>query len=407
MIAVQRAGLRLQLLVLAVVMGIAVSSSASAQTDRQDEISEEIESLKAQIGEASEDETRLLGEIDDATAGIKEQQGKVDALSTQVDQIGAQVSTVEKAVEVHQAEGSDLELQRAELDANIGDARSSFSSVASAMYASGNSDTQGFIAMAFDAADPRDLYLGSTYLSSISGEREAEVDRLSTLRNDAAFLNDEIAGQRAVAEDMRDQLSNEQDTLAAAREEQDLALQELEAQQAERQKLLDEAIERQDEFEAQISDLQQESDRITEALKAREAIRAGQSVKGSGQFIVPVAGRVTSGFGSRVHPISGRVRMHTGVDFGASTGTPILAADSGVVVSAGWRNGYGNTVLIDHGNGLATLYGHQSRLAVRAGQSVAQGDVIGYVGSTGNSTGPHLHFEVRKGGTPVNPMSYL
>ena len=130
-------------------------------------------------------------------------------------------------------------------------------------------------------------------------------------------------------------------------------------------------------------------------------------MKGSGQFIVPVAGRVTSGFGSRVHPISGRVRMHTGVDFGASTGTPILAADSGVVVSAGWRNGYGNTVLIDHGNGLATLYGHQSRLAVRAGQSVAQGDVIGYVGSTGNSTGPHLHFEVRKGGTPVNPMSYL
>lgn len=398
---------RMRLLAMAIVLGIAVSGPAAAQTDRQEEIEKEIDSLKDQITEASAEESKLLGEIDAATAGIKEQQAKVDALSAQVEQVGAQVSTVEKAVQVHEAEGSDLELQRAELNQNIGDARSSFSNVASALYTTGNSQVQGFIAMAFDASDPRDLYLGSTYLSWISRERSAEVDRLSTLRDDEAYLADEIAGQRAVAEDMRDQLTGEQETLAAAREEQNLALAELEAQQDARQKLYDEAIERQDEFEAQVDQLEEESDRITEALKAREAIAAGQSVKGSGQMMVPVAGRVTSGFGNRVHPITGRVRLHAGTDFGAPSGTPILAADSGVVVSAGWRNGYGNAVLIDHGNGLATLYAHQSRLAVSGGQSVAQGDVIGYVGSTGNSTGPHLHFEVRKGGTAVNPMSYL
>jgi murein DD-endopeptidase MepM/ murein hydrolase activator NlpD len=99
--------------------------------------------------------------------------------------------------------------------------------------------------------------------------------------------------------------------------------------------------------------------------------------------------------------------MHTGIDFGASEGTPIKAAADGVVVSAGVQGGYGNTTIIDHGNSLATLYAHQSRMIVSSGQSVKRGQVIGYVGSTGNSTGPHLHFEVRVNGTPVDPMKYL
>jgi murein DD-endopeptidase MepM/ murein hydrolase activator NlpD len=116
---------------------------------------------------------------------------------------------------------------------------------------------------------------------------------------------------------------------------------------------------------------------------------------------------VTSGFGPRRHPISGGTRLHSGVDIGAPSGAPITAADAGVVVMAGSSGGYGNWTLIDHGGGLATGYAHQSSIGVTRGQHVSRGAVIGRVGSTGASTGPHLHWEVRVNGTPVDPMRYV
>ena len=120
---------------------------------------------------------------------------------------------------------------------------------------------------------------------------------------------------------------------------------------------------------------------------------------------MPVSGRVTSGYGSRFHPILGYRRMHAGLDFAAAHGTPITAAADGRVVAAGWSGGYGNLVRIAHSGGVQTMYGHMSRVAARAGSVVRQGQVIGYVGSTGLSTGAHLHYEVRKGGRAVNPAS--
>lgn len=120
---------------------------------------------------------------------------------------------------------------------------------------------------------------------------------------------------------------------------------------------------------------------------------------------LPVHGRMTSGFGNRFHPILGYVRFHDGVDLAASAGTPIVAAADGRVIGAGWRGGYGQQVQIAHAGGVDTLYGHMSRIAAYAGEIVHKGEVIGYVGSTGLSTGPHLHFEVTKNGRPVNPLS--
>jgi murein DD-endopeptidase MepM/ murein hydrolase activator NlpD len=119
----------------------------------------------------------------------------------------------------------------------------------------------------------------------------------------------------------------------------------------------------------------------------------------------PVPGRVTSPFGKRFHPILGYERMHKGVDLAAAYGSPIVAAADGRVVSAGWHGGYGNQVAIAHGGGMQTTYGHMSRIAAFAGEAVRRGQVIGYVGSTGLSTGPHVHFEVTKDGRPVNPLS--
>jgi murein DD-endopeptidase MepM/ murein hydrolase activator NlpD len=120
---------------------------------------------------------------------------------------------------------------------------------------------------------------------------------------------------------------------------------------------------------------------------------------------LPVSGRVTSGYGSRFHPILGYARMHKGVDLAAAMGAPIAAAAPGRVVMAGWAGGYGREVVIAHGNGIETRYGHMSRMAARPGEMVRQGQIIGYVGSSGLSTGPHVHYEVLKNGRAVNPMS--
>jgi murein DD-endopeptidase MepM/ murein hydrolase activator NlpD len=126
-----------------------------------------------------------------------------------------------------------------------------------------------------------------------------------------------------------------------------------------------------------------------------------------GQLRQPVAGRISSRFGYRMHPIFRVRKMHTGIDIAASQGTSIRAAGAGTVVFAGKWGGYGNCAIIDHGGGLATLYAHCSRLAVNENQTVSQGQTIGYVGSTGLATGPHLHFEVRRNGRPVDPMPFL
>ena len=127
----------------------------------------------------------------------------------------------------------------------------------------------------------------------------------------------------------------------------------------------------------------------------------------SGAMIWPITGPITSEFGWRNHPIFGGQRFHSGIDIGGDYGMPIHAAQGGIVSHAGWIDGYGNTVMIEHGGGIVTLYGHNESLAVSVGQNVNQGDVIAYCGSTGNSTGPHCHFEVRSGGEPVSPFNYL
>jgi murein DD-endopeptidase MepM/ murein hydrolase activator NlpD len=125
----------------------------------------------------------------------------------------------------------------------------------------------------------------------------------------------------------------------------------------------------------------------------------------SGAFQQPVPGRVTSNYGLRMHPILGYARMHRGIDFRASYGTPILAAADGRVSRAGWAGGYGRQVRLNHSGGIATSYSHMSRIAVSAGTNVRRGQIIGYVGSTGLSTGPHLHYEMYRNGATVNPRS--
>lgn len=163
-------------------------------------------------------------------------------------------------------------------------------------------------------------------------------------------------------------------------------------------------------YEMAENQLEKESYSIERQIMA--LTRTGGIILGStGQLMRPILSAMSSNFGFRVHPIFHTRRFHSGVDFAGRTGTPIHAADGGRVIQAGWQGGYGKVVIINHGNkggqNMSTLYGHMSSLGVSSGQSVGKGQVIGYVGSTGYSTGPHLHFEVRLNGRPVNPLGYL
>lgn len=159
--------------------------------------------------------------------------------------------------------------------------------------------------------------------------------------------------------------------------------------------------------EQALDEWEEESRQIAVLLRAMEQTPRGQARLAKpfrGGFIRPVSGPIVSGFGMRYHPILRVNRMHNGIDIAAPYGTPIKAAAAGEVIFAGYRRGYGNTIIIDHGGGVATLYAHCSALAVGEGTAVRQGQVIGYVGATGLATGPHLHFEVRRNGEPVNPL---
>lgn len=238
----------------------------------------------------------------------------------------------------------------------------------------------------------------------------------------------EIQKQKAAIEAKKAQLEEDKRQLDALAAEAEKTRQEIAKKKAEQQKVLDAAksnkaaaAQMEQDLNTQLASVR---NLIQQRLAAAEAARqAAQQqaasddeggggsddnyVQGTGAMGWPCSGPITSPFGYRTHPIFGTTIFHAGIDIGVDYGTPIHAADSGVVVYSGWISGYGNAVIIDHGGGISTLYGHNQSLAVSEGQSVSKGSVIAYAGSTGNSTGPHCHFEVDVNGSPVNPMGYL
>lgn len=236
--------------------------------------------------------------------------------------------------------------------------------------------------------------------------------RVSMLRQVANKDRDVIDRLRAVKEDLgieREQADAARQVAASRREAERAELGALQGDLKEKARLERALSARIQAITAEVDALAREDAAVTDLIRRRSLERAsrgdagadaGGRVSGAG-LRWPVSGPVTSEYGSRWG------RMHAGIDIGARTGTPIRAAKAGSVIFAGSQGGYGNVVIIDHGGGLTTLYAHQSRLGTRDGANVSQGEVVGYIGSTGHSTGPHLHFETRVGGSPQNPRRYL
>lgn len=224
---------------------------------------------------------------------------------------------------------------------------------------------------------------------------QADRERLTTLQARAVEIQNQkraIEQKQTEIQQFSEQINTQKQDLAAQ-----LKLQQQILAQGSTQAQLKAAQRR----------LTRDSASFEQLLQQRNLSPEMLAVAGTGQLAAPHAGEVTSGFGPRYHPVLGGQRLHTGVDFQGEYGSPVQAADGGVVIFANWYGGYGRTVAIAHGNDLTTLYCHLNAITVVAGQPVEQGQNIGEVGSTGLSTGPHLHFELRQLGKPIDPMSYF
>ena len=259
----------------------------------------------------------------------------------------------------------------------------------------------------------RDIYKNGqvNYLDVLLGAKDFNdfVGRMDILKKILAYDNALIQGTKADRETLRkakEQLESDRAKIVELRKLAAAKREQVAERRQERRGVLNAATYERETAERAYRELIETSRQIEQMIKR---IQSGEkNIGGStGTMTWPAEGEITSPFGWRVHPIFGTQRLHTGIDIGADYGDAIRAADGGVVIHADWMGGYGNAVIIDHGNGISTLYAHNSQLLVDEGQTVAKGQTVARCGSTGYSTGPHLHFEVRQNGSPVNPLNYL
>jgi murein DD-endopeptidase MepM/ murein hydrolase activator NlpD len=387
---------------LAAIAALVVATPAAGDVyGRKHSVDARISTLHTKIAAAQQRAQELSAEIDSVTARIHTLQGRVGDVS-------ARLATLENDLALHRQKLGKLtalfrietkryfflrreySLALARLNARLVEA-----------YRQGGVDTVDVILAARNLSD---LIDGLEYVNEIGraddliatsvgrakGAARDARERTSKLRGVVAAETRAVQARAVQVRAVRDQLIASRGELVGARSTKRVSLGKVRASERE-------AV-----SEAQA--LEQVSASLGAQIQAAQAASSYSppaSTPSASGFIWPVSGPVTSPFGMRWG------RMHTGIDIGVAYGTPIHAAASGRVIYAGWMDGYGNLVFIDHGRGLSTGYAHQSSIGVGNGQSVSQGQVIGYVGCTGHCFGPHLHFEVRVNGTPVDPLGYL
>lgn len=278
--------------------------------------------------------------------------------------------------------------------------------------------TLNYLALILKSNDLGEMLTAMDDVGEIMQRDKALEDNYIKARENTEELKTEYEAYRKEVNGKQDALRQDQEKLQAEIDEADELLLGLHEDYMNRQAEIAEIQAQEDATNMAISILVAKLEAERAAAAAAAAAAAGGGDGGStgsgaaayanGTFIFPVAtySYISSRFGERIHPITGELKNHNGMDIAANSGTAVYAADGGKVVLAEWYGGYGNCIMIEHGNGYKTLYGHLSYIGVKNGQYVNQGDTIGQVGSTGNSTGPHLHFEVYSNGSRIDPEQF-
>ena len=376
--------------------------AAADPSDRLDEIQERQERIDDKLDHLDARSNDLESRIDVLDERRAEVEGRVQALNERLEKLKLRIDTVEADLARAQARIALLTKELQEILGDLEERTDAYAARAVSIYKAGPTVYVDSLLTSDNFAELSNRY---TYYRSA-------VDADSKLIAEIEILRDETDTRRELVEEEQARIAKAKLRLEADRAEvaelhrqQSEILAEREAVLGEKEELLADVESKKSAYERVQRQLEQDAAEIQAILAG--APSAGPLPTGGGQFAWPAAGPVTSGYGYRTHPIFGDTRLHTGIDIGASYGSPVVASANGVVVYAGSMSGYGNVIAIDHGGGLATTYNHLSAFYVGVGQTVSRSSQIGAVGCTGYCTGAHLHFEVRVNGSPVDPMPYL
>ena len=383
---------------LVMVMVVAQMTSAAATTLK--ELEGKQAELATQIKTAKDAYEELKTEKDGVLAEVTRLDVELDEVTTEYLLVSDELAQTTALLE-------QTEIELAEAEAQYEAQYAAFRDRVRYMYENGSI---GYLETLFTAESFSDFLNQVEYINCIVEYDENMVTRLQETENTIAAKLQDISEKEIEVSALAVQLERKKHAYEeefAVKEAALFDLMEDEAAALAEYKAFEDADK---VIQAEIKKWQEaEKARIEAAAAADRARAASSSVNFDGQmrWPVPSSSRISSGYGYRTSPISGRREFHTGIDIPAATGNSIIAAEKGVVVTAGWINGYGYTVVLDHGGNVTTLYGHCSRLLVSVGQSVARGQEIARIGSTGWSTGPHLHFQVMERGGHVTPSKYL
>ena len=354
--------------------------------------------------------TALADDLEDQLADLQrqaeEQQAKTNEASAKVENVSERLRQIQEELRVATAEYKEVKGQLDSVEDKISDNTELLQKTEADLKVK-NKKLQQRV---------RDIYINGqiSYVDVLFGAKDfadlmTRMDVLKRIIKHDYDLIMKVKEEKATVENTRAQLEKDKAEAEVLVTDAQAKKAKVEDKESEQQVLLEQAIYDRDTSERMYEEIMAASQEVANMIRRSQMSSAGYSgaPAGAGGMIWPISGPITSEFGWRTHPIFGTARFHSGLDIGGDYGMPIYAAASGTVIYAGWISGYGNAVIIDHGGGVTTLYGHNDSLNVSEGENVAQGQVIAMCGSTGNSTGPHCHFEVRENGEPVSPYGYL
>jgi len=387
---------------------LAAPSKGDAKA-KQSQIGKQLSQLKSQVNEMSSQEAELVARLDEINNRKAEIEARTAGLQTEMDKAQADMDAAQVRLDqLHEREEqARIAQDKAEAALAVSTEVMHHQAVDAYVGDEPNSDLTTFL---LKTDDVRQVAAASEYLHQIVQDRRQIVEQHRELQGQARDLAKQVDDALAEAQVATDVIVSRQDQLADQKAELDAVHSQAAADADAEVALLTEIEAKKVDLAAEMALLQQQSDSIAATLRSVGTGGAAPPA-GKGVLALPVPGApLTSVFGMRVNPVTGVLQLHGGQDFGAPSNTPVRASAAGAVVvslPAASSGGYGNYVCISHSGGMATCYAHLNRALVTVGQVVARNDVIGLVGSTGRSTGPHLHYEVRINGQPVNPLLYL